>query len=289
MTYNELYRESKGILTKAGLESPAFDTMCLFEKVFGYDRHRLIMEGDNIVPAEKKEQLKALVCFRSAGEPLQYLLGEWTFMGSTFAVGRGVLVPREDTAVVVNLCIQGIKEYFPAQASIQIIDLCAGSGVISIVLAKAFPKSTVRALEYAKEAFAYLEQNIQKNKVQNVTSVFGDVFTHYQTIPKESLDVIISNPPYIERDVIDTLQKEVRIEPRMALDGGADGYDFYKAITRHWTSRLKPGGLLAFELGEGQDETVGHLMKEAGFFPISSVKDMQGINRGIMGVKQHKG
>lgn len=284
MQYNQLYRQIIDILTKAGIDSPAFDTMCLFENQFNMNRHSLIMQGDREAPEKESEQLILLAKKRATGYPLQYLIGKWDFMDCEFFVGDGVLIPREDTSVVVQLCIDNIRALYGEEPQLKILDLCAGSGAISVALSKEFNQCSVTALELSDMAMKYLTKNIAHNKCENCVAVYGNVFESYNDFDSE-LDVIISNPPYIISDEIKTLQTEVQHEPVMALDGGTDGYDFYRAIIKHWSKKLKENGLLVFELGEGQYDTVKELMQDCGFTNIQCAYDIQETKRGISGIK----
>lgn len=283
MTYNEAYRQSVKILSSAGVEAPAFDAMCLFEKVFGLNRQERILNGNKLAEENGIKQLLDLSHLRGNGEPLQYILGKWYFMDCEFFVGKGVLIPREDTEAVVNLALS-----MADKSCMKIIDLCAGSGAISVALAKNLPDSFITAIELSDDAFTYLKKNIAHNKCKNVNAVKGNVFTDYSKYERESFNLIISNPPYIVEDEIKNLQKEVQREPFMALSGGKDGYDFYKAIINHWSGLLKAGGVLAFELGENQSDTVKRLMIQKGFGKIKTEKDMGGITRAIAGVYKCK-
>lgn len=284
MTYNMLYRHIVDLLKKAGCEAPAFDALCLFEYKLNMTRHNLIIDGDKTPPTNMVKEIIALAEKRAEGYPLQYIVEKWSFMDWEFYVGDGVLIPREDTSVVVQLCIDNANKYLNTD-NLNIIDLCAGSGAISIALGKTFPNSNVTALELSHKAMKFLEKNIPHNNCTNVTPVNGDVFTDYSNYAIEEFDIIISNPPYIITDEIPKLQKEVQHEPALALDGGEDGYNFYREIINHWSKTLKKGGLLVFELGEDQFETVKQLMEEMGFTNISCAYDIQNIQRGICGVK----
>ena len=271
------------LLKKAGIDSPAFDTLCLFESVFDMNRHKLIMEGNRKVLQEDSDKILKMAERRASGYPLQYIVGKWEFMNLEFFVGDGVLIPREDTSVVVELCLDGIKER--GFKNPVILDLCAGSGAISVALAKYADNSKVTALELSQKAMQYLRKNIAYNSCNNVSAVYGDVFKDTFKFSKDEFDVIISNPPYIITDEIKTLQKEIQFEPTLALDGGSDGYDFYKKIIADWTRCLKKGGVLVLELGENQFDTVKELMMKQGFDNIVESYDIQNIKRGIRGVK----
>lgn len=266
---------------QAGTESPAFDASCLFERCFGAGRQALIMRGDETVPAEGLPRFQELCERRAKGEPLQYLLGAWEFMGRQFLVGPGVLIPREDTEVTVRETLQRLSP-FPRP---HIIDLCSGSGAVAVTLAKELPQSRVTALELSPEAFGYLEKNIKGNEALNVRAVKGDVFTSYRDYVRESFDAVVSNPPYIETKEIGTLQREIFYEPKMALDGGPDGLLFYRAIIRDWTPLLRRGGIMAFEVGEGQAKPVESLLLEHGFTGIRFIKDIGGTDRCVSAIK----
>lgn len=283
MTVGEAYRKTKDILTEAGFEAPAFEALCLTEKVFGFNRLALITKGEETVASEEKLAVLAeLTKKRLNHEPLQYLLGKWSFMGIDLLVGEGVLVPRDDTEVVTSLCI----DYLSCKESPNVIDLCAGSGAISLALEK-YANCKVTAVELSDKAFSYLTQNIKLNN-SAVKALNGDIFECHKDIADNSLDLIVSNPPYIKTADIASLQKEVQHEPAMALDGGESGLDFYRRIVPLWKSKLKAGGALAFELGEGQYNEVSRILADNGFGGITESIDFGGIQRAIIGTLLQK-
>lgn len=283
MTVGEAYRKTKDILTEAGFEAPAFEALCLVEKVFGFNRLALITKGEETVASEEKLAVLAeLTEKRLNHEPLQYLLGKWSFMGIDLLVGEGVLVPRDDTEVVTSLCI----DYLSCKESPNVIDLCAGSGAISLALEK-YANCKVTAVELSDKAFSYLTQNIKLNN-SAVNALNGDIFEYHKDIADNSLDLIVSNPPYIKTADIASLQKEVQHEPAMALDGGESGLDFYRRIVPLWKSKLKAGGALAFELGEGQYDEVSRILADNGFGGITESIDFGGIQRAIIGTLLQK-
>lgn len=283
MTVGEAYRKTKDILTEAGFEAPAFEALCLTEKVFGFNRLALITKGEETVASEEKLAVLAeLTEKRLNHEPLQYLLGKWSFMGIDLLVGEGVLVPRDDTEVVTSLCI----DYLSCKESPNVIDLCAGSGAISLALEK-YANCKVTAVELSDKAFSYLTQNIKLNN-SAVNALNGDIFECHKDIADNSLDLIVSNPPYIKTADIASLQKEVQHEPAMALDGGESGLDFYRRIVPLWKSKLKAGGALAFELGEGQYDEVSCILADNGFGGITESIDFGGIQRAIIGTLLQK-
>ena len=195
-----------------------------------------------------------------------------------FKVGRGVLIPREDTCEVINLCLKAAQKI----ENPKILDLCAGSGAIGIVLSKEIENSEVTAIEKSEYAFPYLLENIKENN-SSVKAVKGDIFECADNFSNCSFDIIISNPPYIKTRELKNLQTEVKKEPRLALDGGIDGYNFYRYIIKNWTKKLKPGGYMAFELGENQFDTVKTLMTGEKFTDIKEKLDLGNIQRAIIG------
>lgn len=283
MTVGEAYRKTKDILAEAGFEAPAFEALCLVEKVFGFNRLALITRGEETAaPDEKLALLAELTEKRLSHEPLQYIIGKWSFMGIDLLVGEGVLVPRDDTEVVTSLCI----DFLSGKENPSVIDLCAGSGAISLALEK-YANCKVTAVELSDKAFSYLTQNIKLNN-SAVNALNGDIFECHKDIADNSLDLIVSNPPYIKSADIVALQEEVQHEPVMALDGGESGLDFYRRIVPLWKSKLKAGGALAFELGEGQYDEVCRILADNGFGGITESIDFGGIQRAIIGTLLQK-
>lgn len=282
MKLDEVYRKVKSELKRAGVDSPAFDAMCLFEFVFGLDRHGLIMQGQSQADQEMTQRIMELADRRCSGEPLQYILGKWEFMGREFKVGEGVLIPREDTCAVVEAALAAAEKMQRTGQRLKIADLCSGSGAIAITLAKEL-NCEVAAVELYDVAYSYLEKNIESLKAENVTAVKADVFNCHQSFEDSSLDIIISNPPYIKSEELKTLQREVQREPREALDGGEDGYIFYRRIISDWSKKLRKNGAICFELGEGQYAEVERLLIKQGYTNIGCVRDMQNTRRSIYG------
>ena len=282
MTFSELYTYAKDIFLQSGNDSGAFDALCLMKKFFDIDRLNLSLRRNETPDKCLEDEFLTAVKKRSEGYPLQYILGKWYFMDSEFYVGEGVLIPRDDTEVVVNACVNSIKNIDRPV----VIDLCSGSGAIAVTIAKAYPNSTVYALELSDKAFSYLEKNIEHNNINNIKILRDDIFTSYDKFSDGFFDAIISNPPYIQTDVIGTLQAEVQNEPISALDGGADGLDFYRIISEKWISKLKIGGTVSLEIGEEQAEAVSKLLVNNGITDIEVIKDIQNLDRVIFGTKK---
>ena len=271
-----LYNKAKEELDKAGIEAPAFNSMCLIEKVFGINQAQLASDNQ-IAEDSDAARFITLLGRRLSGEPLQYILGEWEFYGYKFKVGKGVLIPRDDTEVLLRTALDYLKD----KPKAKVLDLCSGSGALAVVIAKE-TDAEVYALEKSAEALPYLCENITLNKA-NIEVIAGDVLNCADEFTDRSFDLIISNPPYVISDEIDTLQTEISYEPRMALDGGEDGLRFYRAIVKDYVSKIKRGGMLAFELGEGQFNDVKALMEKENIKDIGEKLDLGGIQRVVYG------
>ena len=277
MTVNEIYQSGLKLLENNNIENSKFEAQSLLQKAFSLDRVGSIIHKTDKADENCSQNFLKLIEKRISGEPLQYNLGEWSFMGFDFKVGRGVLIPRDDTEVVVNLCIDFLKN----RADKKTVDLCSGSGAIAVALDK-ISGAKVTAVEINETAFSYLETNVKENN-SSVKPVMADALEICETFADGELDLIVSNPPYIKSADIETLQKEVQLEPRLALDGGEDGCDFYREIVNRWSRKLKKGGALAFELGEGQADAVKALMTEQGFSDFKISLDFGGVQRAIIG------
>lgn len=271
MNYGDLYHRIKENL------GSAFEAGQLITHVTGEraaDLH--LLKEKEVSPAIQKLVFR-LCTRRQEGEPLQYLLGEWEFYGLPFKVGKGVLIPRADTETLVETAAEKIKQVNHPQ----ILDLCSGSGCIAIALAFLRSDALVTALELSGAAFGFLTANIDLNR-SSVKAVQCDLrdYTH-----PSLLDLIVSNPPYIPRGHLPSLQKEVGHEPVQALDGGMDGLDFYRAIARRYHPQLKPGGWICFEVGIGQSAQVADILSAEKFSDIGVQNDYNGIARVVFARK----
>ena len=278
----DLLSKTKNKFDKAGIENPAFNSSCLIEKVFGATRQDLIVTPDLTADAGRLAEFDSLVKRRLSGEPLQYILGEWEFYSCLFKTGEGVLIPRDDTEVLLRACLDILRPKRHAK----VIDLCSGSGALAVVIAKE-TDAEVYAVEKSAEALPYLRANTELNNV-GVKVIEGDINECHRSFDDGYFDLILSNPPYIKSDEIAALQTEVRFEPIMALDGGQDGLDFYRNIIRLWSKKLRAGGTLAFELGEDQYDSVKSMMTEAGYADITPHLDFGGIHRAVNGTLKLK-
>ncbi|MBQ6143313.1 MAG: peptide chain release factor N(5)-glutamine methyltransferase [Clostridia bacterium] len=282
MTWHELYEFTKENLKKIKKADFRTEAGIIFEHYFKMNRVSLLINGVETIENGAYEKVKEIISKREKNIPLQYILGFWEFMGLKFKVGEGVLIPREDTSVLVEESTKILSK----KNSLCIADLCSGSGCVAISLDKKLNNSPkIYAVEISKKAFEYLKENIKINK-SGVLPINADVFEVYKKFDDESLDAVVSNPPYVKNSEIESLAEEVKKEPILALSGGEDGLDFYKKICKFWISKLKRGGIMAFEIGAGQVEDVKKIMKMHGMEKIKSFKDINEITRVLIGVKK---
>ena len=274
MRPQEAVREIEARLTAAGCPDADFDARELFRLVTGAD----LRLADQPLTAAQADRLETLTVRRADREPLQYLCGSWPFLDFELAVGPGVLCPRADTEVVAEAAAGLLAGVQKPKA----LDLCAGTGCLGLGVKRFCPDAVVTSLEKSPEAFRYLEQNA-KNALHRpaATPVQGDLFTYWETLPEGKLDLIVSNPPYLTAAEMQQLQPEVAREPAMALEAGADGLVFYRAIAEHYQKALRPGGALALEIGWQQREAVTALLAENGWVEIACKKDYGGNDRCI--------
>ena len=264
-TYNELYQMAVSRV------SSRFEAGQIFQHATQIRLHHLPRVGANRATQEQENVLRDMCERRCEGAPLQYLLGEWEFYGLPFAVGRGVLVPRPETELLVDVALE-LMQGLPDP---EVLDVCSGSGCVAIAVSHRLPTAAVTAVELAGPAFGYLLKNIHLNH-STVRAVQADLaeYTH-----AKSLDLLLSNPPYIPTKAIAALQPEVHFEPRTALDGGADGLDFYRSIARLYAPQIKPGGWVCLEVGFDQSEQVKEILTRSGFGEVRIKEDLAKIPR----------
>lgn len=280
MTVTELYNRVKERLEAGECDSSAFDACCLLEDIGGVGRGAVTMRGGEELSTEACERVLTAAERRALGEPLQYLLGTWDFLSLTFEVGEGVLIPRPETELLCELTADRLKTV----PQPRVLDLCAGSGCVGLGIASLLPDASVTAVEKSLQAFAYLEHNIACYPQFDVMPLCADVLADGDTVDGR-FDAIVSNPPYIPADDLPSLQREVQFEPRMALDGGEDGLLFYRVIAKQWTKHLRSGGLVAVEIGIGQETDVMRLFEEAGLRDIGFLRDYADIPRVVYGIR----
>lgn len=277
---SEIYRKSESILEESGTADSGFDAKCIIEDVLEKSFAQLTA-SDICVCESDERRIYDMVNRRSSGYPLQYILGEWEFYGLPFRVGEGVLIPRPDTETLVETAL----EYCKSHENPKIADLCAGSGCIAVAVEKNTVNSQIYAVELSDKAYSYLEKNISLNN-SSVKAVKGDVLCKNTADGFHELDIIVSNPPYLTENDMKNLQKEVSYEPQSALYGKtADGLEFYRIIPEVWKKSLKTGGMIAFEIGAGQERDVSEILENSGFSDIRTYSDLSGITRVVSGRK----
>ncbi len=278
-----LLSKSIQYLKKYNVENARLDAEYIFAYVLGVKRISLMLNFDEEISEENKNLIRQYIVRRGKyREPLQYIVKEWEFYGYPIKVDGRVLIPRQDTEILVEQCIYLMKE----KENPKILDIGTGSGAISIALAKELPESEVLGLDVSDDALKMAVINRELNNVSNLKFLKSDVFQH---VREKNYDLIVSNPPYIPVEEYNELMPEVKeYEPRMALTDGGDGYYFYKKISEESMNYLKNGGYLAFEVGYNQGETVSQLMEKNGFQIIGRVADYGGIERVIIGRKEEK-
>lgn len=279
-TYNNLYMDIRQELHRAGIEGATLEARELVAFASGKTRQELLRDGRLYVPQEVEQRAAALVKRHLAGEPLAYLIGEWSFCGMDLDVDENVLIPRVDTEVLAEQTIGFVKTLQEPR----VLDLCAGSGCVGLAVAKFCPGSHVVLGELMEGALRVCRRNIRRtgltaqalpwqvNALDGPPPRFGE------------FDCIVSNPPYIPNGDIAGLDVSVRnYEPLTALEGGDDGLGFYRAISDKWRTALRPGGRLYFEVGIGQADDVLRIMRAQGFGDIEVVPDTAGIPRVVYG------
>lgn len=278
-TIGEALAEGKERLRAAGKEAYCLEAELLLEEAAQLDHLSLYMQENELLPQEAAERYEMYLFEREMGRPAQYIIGQWEFMGLPFAVGEGVLIPRPDTEILVEIILQKQKEE-PLKS---ILDIGTGSGCIPVSLSFYGTFEEILAVDISQLALAYA----RKSAIQNGAAIKfyeSDLFSDVPAEYRGRLDAIVSNPPYIPRAEIETLMIEVRgYEPWEALDGGEDGLDFYRRIIREGKDWLREDGWLFFEIGYNEKDAVIALMEESGYVEISAQKDFAGLDRVVYG------
>lgn len=277
-TYGQLYLEARRAMKAAGSPDPAPEARRLLAFAAGKTEAALLRDlqlypGDGL-----EKQLQALLARYAAGEPLAYLLGTWEFRGLELEVNPHVLIPRSDTETVTEAALALLQE----REQPRVLDLCTGSGCIGLSLASALPTARVFLADVDRNALAVARLNCRRLGLsRRVLALEADALAPPPPQLRE-LDLLISNPPYIPTGELETLEPSVRdFEPHLALDGGADGLDFYRAIFARWLPCLKQGGVLALECGETQSTALLALGREAGLSQAQVYLDCAGLRRAL--------
>ncbi len=280
ITYNNLYMDIRQELHRAGIQAATLEARELVCFAAGKTREQFVRDGRLYVPQDVEEQARTLMRRHLAGEPLAYLIGEWEFYGLPLDISEQVLIPRSDTEVLAGEAIRWLQ----TQQDARVLDLCAGSGCVGLAVASQVHACRVVLGEKSEAALRICRQNIRRSGLLGrVTPMPADALEP-PTRQLGEFDCIVCNPPYIPTQDIETLDVSVRdYEPHMALDGGEDGLEFYRAISENWREALHPGARLYFEVGIGQADSVLRIMRRQGFGELEIVPDTAGIPRVVYG------
>lgn len=274
MQYAKLYQIGKEQLQKAGITDAELDARLLLEFICHTDRNALYAHGDQEIEDEKMHDFLQLIEKRAVHIPLQHLTGEQNFMGLDFLVNEHVLIPRQDTEILVEEIMRDLHD------GIRILDMCTGSGCILLSLLHYSNDCSGVGVDVSEDALAVARQNADRLAEKQVVFIQSDLFEKVEG----SFDLIVSNPPYIRSQEIAGLMPEVREhEPHLALDGKDDGLHFYREIIKGAMPHLKRGGQLFFEIGYDQGEAVQALLAANGYTEIAVVKDYAGLDRVVYG------
>lgn len=273
MTYREALEKGREYLEKQQIADAQTDAWYLMEFCCHMTRARYLMKMPDPMPEAEYARYQSLLLLRGTHVPLQHITGEQEFMGLSFRVNDQVLIPRQDTEILVEQALQ------EAKSGMRVLDLCTGSGCIIISLVKHCPGLLGTASDISPEALQTARENARRLEAE-VTFIESDLFERIHG----SFDLIVSNPPYIPTGTIDRLMAEVRFhDPRLALDGREDGLYFYRKIIKDSDLHLKQGGWLMFEIGSDQAEAVSGLMRQAQFTRVRVIRDLAGLDRVVIG------
>lgn len=273
MTISDWLGRAKARLEASGCPDPEIDSRWIAEEALGMTRSELKFESDHALSHGQLVRLESMLDRRTSGEPVQYILGNADFMGMRFEVTPDVLIPRQDTETLAEAALIDLRAR-PGEPAL--LDLCAGSGCIGLSLASLAPDARVTLSDISREALDVARRNAHALGVR-VELRHGDLFA---AVGRERFDVIASNPPYIPRQELAGLQREVRFEPRLALDGGEDGLDFYRRIARDAAAHLNSGGAIFLEVGIGEAAAVLALLKQhLPCLEAGTIRDLNGVER----------
>ena len=273
MTYREAVEFGTKCLTDAGVPDAALDAWYLLQMVCKIERSYYYVHGEEDITQDAQKEYEIAVQKRAEHIPLQYIIGEQEFMGLRFKVNSNVLIPRQDTETLVEQVLKIVKP------GMKVLDLCTGSGCVLISVLKNAPELTGMGSDISKTALLVAKENAKLHEV-DAEWVRSDLFDNIT----ETFDVIMANPPYIPTGEILSWMPEVRdFEPENALDGGADGLDFYRKIAGQVKDYLNPGGYVYMEIGYDQGEAVSELMRNAGFTEVEVIKDLARNDRVVKG------
>ncbi|MDD2396901.1 MAG: peptide chain release factor N(5)-glutamine methyltransferase [Tissierellia bacterium] len=281
VTIEKLLKDGIDIIKQREFNSPKLDVELILCYLLQKDRIYLHLNKKAEVSQDIEDKFYILAAKRNEGYPLQYITNSQEFMGLDFYLQEGVLIPRPDTETLVETVINMVKEKYNNQ-KIKILDLGTGSGAIAISLAYYLKNAFVTAIDISDIAVETTNINIKKYNLNNINVMKADIFDY---ITNEKFHIVVSNPPYIERDSIDALQKEVSVyEPKLALDGGLDGLEYYRRIVRVFAELHEKNGALGVEIGCGQKKLVEEIFMNSKLFKeLKTYQDLSGKDRVICG------
>ena len=298
MTIREALLQASSLLTDNGVEDGRHEAELLLLSLLGWERSRLLLDGGELFATTLHSRWEAMLARRCAGEPVQYIIGEQEFYGLPFEVNPAVLIPRPETELLVEAVVKRVQELWgsdgieaeldksaarPKQQFL-LADIGTGSGAIAVTLAVKLPEWRVASCDISPDALTVAQRNAVRNRVADrITFHQGNLLEPLLRQGKQ-VHVLVSNPPYIESDVIAGLQREVRDhEPRLALDGGADGLDFYREIVKQTSQLSESPRLFGLEVGQGQAPAVAELLMQAALWTQTEiVTDYSGIERHVL-------
>ena len=277
MTIRETIRKGMIMLKNNNVTEPNIKARLIMQYVLNKPRQYLLVYDKTALMLRQEVNYFKAIKKLCQGIPIQHITNRQEFMKMTFYVDENVLIPRQDTEVLVEEVIKIAKKV----RAKKILDLCTGSGAIAVSLAKYIEGSYITAVDISKKALNVAKLNAKNNEVENrITFIESDLFNN---VKKEKYDIIVSNPPYIKKEVLEKLDKEVQKEPKLALDGGYDGLDFYRKIINKAEEYLKFNGYLCFEIGYDQKEDVEEMLKsEEKYINIQCIKDLCDNDRVII-------
>lgn len=281
MNVAECLKKGEAYLTDRGVPEPKANAEFLMSEMLSVGRLTVVTQGSRVLSSKETHQYLDWIKWRGKRIPLAYIIGHQPFLGINIRVTRDSLVPRPETEELVIECERLVK--LTKVAAPKILEIGTGTGCIAIALAQLLPSATIFATDLSKQALELAQRNAIAHHVGNrIRFVREDLFSDKQGL-RGWADLMVTNPPYIPTKDLDGLEPEVLKEPRMALDGGKDGLDAIRAITAMAPKMLKPGGILAMEIGSKQGPAVAKLFSAAGLVGVSVKKDAQGFERFAFG------
>ena len=260
------------MLTQAGIDEAELDAGYILEYITGLNSAQYFIHSEDIIEKNNAEEFFRLIERRSKRIPLSYVIGTRDFFGLTFKVDENVLIPEQETELLV-------EEVIKHSEGKSVLDMCTGSGCIAISIALFGKPSKVAASDISEKALEVARENAKSLKAGEVSFIQGDMFENVT----DKFDIIVSNPPYIETREIDELMPEVRdYIPRLALDGDIDGLKFYRIISKEAVKKLNKNGRIFYEIGYNQSRAVASILLENGFTDITVIKDYSGLDRIVM-------